>query len=104
MCWWRRSADKLAARANELAASHGIPGKVIPAHPGHPDPTAALAAELKRRRLVIDVLVNNAGVLENARFVVQVAPRRSVRLHVLSPQPANCWVVNVPRSEDHRET
>jgi short-subunit dehydrogenase len=70
-----RSADKLAALARELAVQHGVPVKVLPADLGQAGAAASLAAELKRRRLVIDVLVNNAGVLENAPFVDTAAAR-----------------------------
>ena len=70
-----RSADKLAALADELSARHGVPVKVLPADLGQPGAAATLAAELKRRRLTVDVLVNNAGVLENAPFVKTTAAR-----------------------------
>jgi short-subunit dehydrogenase len=64
-----RSADKLAALAQELSTRHGASVKVLPADLGQPGAAAALAAELKRRRTTVDVLVNNAGVLENGPFV-----------------------------------
>lgn len=70
-----RSADKLAALAQELTTSHGTSVKVLPADLGQPGAAAALAAELKRRRITVDVLVNNAGVLENGPFV-KTAPAR----------------------------
>jgi short-subunit dehydrogenase len=70
-----RSADKLAALAQELSASHGTSVKVLPADLGQPGAAAALAAALKRRRITVDVLVNNAGVLENGPFV-KTAPAR----------------------------
>ena len=70
-----RSADKLRALADELAAQHGVPVKVLPADLGQPGAATALAAALRRRRLTIDVLVNNAGVLENGPFV-KTAPAR----------------------------
>ena len=70
-----RSADKLAALAEELAGQHGVPVKALPADLGQPGAAAALAAELKRRRLTIDILVNNAGVLENGPFVKTGAAR-----------------------------
>ena len=70
-----RSADKLQALAQDLGARHGVPIKVLPADLGQPGAAAALAAELKRRRITVDVLVNNAGVLENGPFV-KAAPER----------------------------
>jgi short-subunit dehydrogenase len=70
-----RSADKLQALAQDLGARHGVPVKVLPADLGQPGAAAALAAELKHRRITVDVLVNNAGVLENGPFV-KTAPAR----------------------------
>jgi uncharacterized protein len=70
-----RSADKLQALAQQLAADHGVPVKVIPADLGKPGAGAALAAELKRRRVAVDVLVNNAGILENGAFAKTPAGR-----------------------------
>lgn len=64
-----RSTAKLEALAAALKAEHGVPVRVLPADLGAPGAAAALAAELKRRRIVVDVLVNNAGILENARFI-----------------------------------
>ena len=63
-----RSADKLKALAKTLAAEHGVQVTVLPADLAHPGAAAALGASLRRRRLPIDVLVNNAGVLEQGAF------------------------------------
>ncbi|NRF68174.1 SDR family oxidoreductase [Aquincola sp. S2] len=70
-----RSADKLQALADELGAEHGVPVRVLPADLGRPGAAAALVAELKRRRISVDVLVNNAGILENAPFAETKAER-----------------------------
>ena len=64
-----RSVDKLEALAKELVADHGVPVRVMPADLGRPDAAGTLAAELRRRRIAVDVLVNNAGILENGPFV-----------------------------------
>jgi NADP-dependent 3-hydroxy acid dehydrogenase YdfG len=64
-----RSADKLAALASSLAKDHGIKAWVAPADLARPDAARQLAASMKRSRRPIDVLVNNAGVLEHGRFV-----------------------------------
>jgi hypothetical protein len=63
-----RSADKLRALADELAAAGGPKPVVLPADLARPGAAPALAAALHKRRLVVDVLVNNAGVLEQAPF------------------------------------
>lgn len=74
-----RSADKLAALAGSLSAEHGVKVQVQPADLAQPDAAPALARALKRRRLAIDVLVNNAGVLELGDFVAMGAePQRRV--------------------------
>jgi hypothetical protein len=70
-----RSADKLGALANELSASHGVKVWVQPADLSQPGAAAALAAALKRKKVQVDVLVNNAGVLEQGAFVDMPAAR-----------------------------
>ncbi len=63
-----RSADKLEVLAAELAAAHGVKVIVQPADLSLPEAPKALAAALKRKRVVVDMLVNNAGVLEQGAF------------------------------------
>ena len=63
-----RSADKLLALAEELQAAHGVAVRVQPTDLSLPGAAAALAAALKRRHVTVDVLVNNAGVLEQGAF------------------------------------
>jgi uncharacterized protein len=70
-----RSADKLEALANELVEAHGVPVRVLPTDLGRPGAAATLAAELRKRRIAVDVLVNNAGILENGPFVKTPAAR-----------------------------
>ena len=64
-----RSADKLAVLAASLARDHGVKAWVAPVDLAKPDAARQLAASMKRSRRPIDVLVNNAGVLEHGRFV-----------------------------------
>ena len=64
-----RSADKLAVLAATLAKDHGIKAWVAPADLAQPDAAQRLAAAMKRARRPVDVLVNNAGVLEHGSFV-----------------------------------
>ncbi|TWO70324.1 SDR family oxidoreductase [Caenimonas sedimenti] len=63
-----RSADKLEALAENLAARHGVKVWCEPADLGVDGAAAKLAATLKRKRRPIDVLVNNAGVLHQGSF------------------------------------
>ena len=64
----RREA-KLAELARVLAAAHGTRVDVVATDLARDGAAAALAASLRRRRRVVDVLVNNAGVLEQGAFV-----------------------------------
>jgi uncharacterized protein len=70
-----RSADKLAVLAATIEREHGVAVTAIPADLAEPGAAARLAASLKRRRIAIDVLVNNAGVLEHGAFVGMSAAR-----------------------------
>jgi len=63
-----RSADKLKALAARLKTRHGVKVLVQAADLSLPGAAAALAAALKRRRVQVDMLVNNAGVLEHGGF------------------------------------
>jgi len=64
-----RSADKLRETASALETRHAIKALVLPCDLSVPDAVAGLAASLKRRRSVPDVLVNCAGVLEQRPFL-----------------------------------
>jgi uncharacterized protein len=70
-----RSADRLQALAAALRRAHGIKAWAVPADLAQPDAAAALVAAMKRARRPIDVLVNNAGVLEHGAFVDMPAAR-----------------------------
>jgi uncharacterized protein len=63
-----RSADKLEALAGELTERHGVGAVALGADLAKDGEVARLAAALKRRRLNIDVLVNNAGVNHQGNF------------------------------------
>ena len=63
-----RSADKLQALARALRTEHGVGVDVLPADLAQPGSAATLAATLRRKRRRIDVLVNNAGVLQQGAF------------------------------------
>ena len=62
-----RRESRLHALAKLLHDEHGTRVDVLPADLARPGAAAALAASLRRRRCAIDVLVNNAGVLEQGR-------------------------------------
>jgi len=64
-----RSADKLTALAGHLEAEHNVKTLVLPSDLAAPGSVQRLAATLKRRKRVPDVLVNCAGVLEQQHFV-----------------------------------
>ena len=70
----RREA-RLRALAKALRDEHGVRVDVLPADLAQPGAAAALAASLRRRRCAIDVLVNNAGVLEQGAFIGMGAQR-----------------------------
>ena len=78
-----RSADKLATLAAELQSAHAVTVRVQPADLSKPGTAQALAAALKRRRVAVDVLVNNAGVLEQGAFC-DITPQRHQELIALN--------------------
>jgi short-subunit dehydrogenase len=70
-----RREDRLRALAGSLQAAHGTTAEVIPADLAAPGAAAALAQTLKRKRRAVDVLVNNAGVVEQGAFCGMAAAR-----------------------------
>ena len=70
-----RSADKLKALAHALHAQHAVAVDVLPADLAQAGAAAVLAARLKRKRRPVDVLVNNAGLLEQGAFAAMPAAR-----------------------------
>jgi uncharacterized protein len=70
-----RRAEKLRALASTLSSQHGVRTWVVTADLAQPDAAKKLAASMKRARRPIDVLVNNAGVLEHGPFVDTLATR-----------------------------
>jgi hypothetical protein len=78
-----RGADRLQALAAALRADHGTRADVLPADLAQPGAAAALAAALRRRRRTVDVLVNNAGVLEQGAFC-DITAERQQRLIALN--------------------
>jgi short-subunit dehydrogenase len=74
-----RSADKLEALARHMAAEHGVKARALPCDLSQPGAASGLAAQLKSARRPIDVLVNNAGVLEFGAFA-DMPPARHAEL------------------------
>jgi short-subunit dehydrogenase len=70
-----RNARRLEALAASLSAEHGVKTWVQPSDLARPGAAGVLAAALKRRRIDVDVLVNNAGVLEQGPFIATPARR-----------------------------
>lgn len=64
-----RSEDKLTALAAELAEKHGNNVEVIVQDLGKPDAAQAVFDEVQKRKLPVDVLVNNAGILFDGPFI-----------------------------------
>jgi hypothetical protein len=64
-----RSIDALKALATTLADEHGVRARAVRADLSEPDAVPRLAAAMTRAGRPIDVLVNNAGVLDYGPFV-----------------------------------
>lgn len=66
-----RSKAKLAGIAADLSARHGIAAEVVAADLSEPGAARALFDETAARGIDVDVLVNNAGVLDMGAFIAQ---------------------------------
>ena len=82
-----RRADRLDALARDLASAHGIDAVTIPCDLMQPRGPAELAAELDRRGLEVDWLVNNAGFGTFGRFHELPVEREldEIRLNATAP-------------------
>jgi short-subunit dehydrogenase len=79
-----RSADTLKSLAASLADEHGVKAWAVRADLSEPDAVPRLAAAMERAKRPIDVLVNNAGVLEYGPFagMTPETHRRMIELNV----------------------
>lgn len=79
-----RRVTRLRALAKSLAREHGVETHVLAADLLEPDAAASLLAQVEAQGLAIDVLVNNAGVLETGPFddIGPAPSRRMVDLNV----------------------
>ena len=74
-----RSEDKLRTLATSLAKEHDVKVHVLPADLSRRTAAKELATALKRKKLEVSVLVNNAGILEHGRFI-DITPATHQRL------------------------
>jgi short-subunit dehydrogenase len=63
-----RNRQKLKSLAAELSQDYGVRAEAFPRDLGRSDAAQALFAALERRRVAVDVLVNNAAVLGEGPF------------------------------------
>jgi hypothetical protein len=79
-----RSADTLRRLARQLTRDHGIKAWAAPTDLAQDGAAQQLAAKMHRARRPIDLLINNAGVLEHGSFVDMPAQRHRelIRLNV----------------------
>ena len=82
-----RREDRLCALAEELHAQHGIDALVIAADLSRADAPMRIAEELARRRLHIDVLINNAGYGVPGNFLASDWQTHEDFIHVLMIAP-----------------
>ncbi len=64
-----RSTAKLKALGKQLAGDYAVKAWVAPADLSLPDAARTLASAMQRAKRPIDVLVNNAGILNHGTFV-----------------------------------
>ena len=77
-----RRADRLEALAKELAGAHGVTATVIPCDLMAAGGPASLTAELDRRGLEVDWLVNNAGFGTFGKFHTLPVERELDEIHL----------------------
>ena len=70
-----RNRAKLESLAATLQADFGVEVRVEPCDLARREAPGALAAALRRRHVAIDVLVNNAGVLQQGEFTKMLPER-----------------------------
>ena len=78
-----RRADRLAAAAADFRQRYGVEALAITADLSEPEAPARLTAELERRGLTVDVLVNNAGYGVPGRFEQSPWARHDASLRVM---------------------
>jgi short-subunit dehydrogenase len=74
-----RSADKLDELAEALVEKHGVNVSVRPADLSEAGSVESLAKSLRREGREVDILINNAGVLEHGAFI-DMLPEQHLRM------------------------
>ena len=64
-----RTKRKLDAVADELHGKHGVRATVIPKDLTEAGAAKSLFASVKRRKIDVDILVNDAGIVEHGPFL-----------------------------------
>ncbi len=82
-----RREPALAALASELSERFGTVSAVIPADLADPAAPEALAAEIARRGLTVDGLINNAGFSRTAGFLATDPADQAAMLRVMLLAP-----------------
>jgi short-subunit dehydrogenase len=78
-----RSRDKLEALAEALEAEHDVTATVMPADLSASGAPGLLFTAVMKRKIAVDVLVNNAGILEMGAFC-SIPPERHRELVTLN--------------------
>jgi short-subunit dehydrogenase len=63
-----RNRKRLLELARELKQTHGISATVLTSDLSKPDAAETLFASVQRRKIVVEILVNNAGAMHNGDF------------------------------------
>jgi short-subunit dehydrogenase len=95
-----RREDRLRVLAEELAAAHGTRCEIVPADLSHPHAGRELLAEVSRRGIVLELLVNNAGIgmvstleetdVDRALRLIQINVAALTELTLLAAQEMVC--------------
>jgi short-subunit dehydrogenase len=82
-----RNRERLRRLAGDLTKLHGVRITVLAIDLGEPDSARALFAAVRRRRIAVEILVNNAGVMHNGEFAdIELSDHLNVlQVNVLTP-------------------
>lgn len=82
-----RREDRLGALADELRERHSVRVETVRADLAEPGASVALCAEIERRGIAVDVLINNAGYGVPGHYLAQSWPVHADFLQVLVTAP-----------------
>jgi short-subunit dehydrogenase len=97
-----RREERLKALARELEDAQGIRAEVLPCDLADEEARAALPARVEARGLRVEVLVNNAGIGTNGRFVELDRAREVEQVRVLCEAVVDLCGAFVPGMAAHR--